>query len=39
MTEILAVDDEMINRMIIADVLGPAGYESTRPTMATPPWT
>ncbi len=27
MTRILAVDDEPINRMIIADILGPAGYQ------------
>ena len=27
MTRILAVDDEIINRMIIADILGPAGYQ------------
>jgi CheY-like chemotaxis protein len=27
MTRILAVDDEMINRMIISDVLGPSGYQ------------
>ncbi len=27
MTRILAVDDEEINRMIISDILGPAGYQ------------